>query len=147
MVVIALLALIAGLTYPSVSRGMDRIRLRVAADEVASFLSLAMNRVERTEFPIELRFIKARASIEMEGPNTPLRTLRLPDGVALTNVDPISEDGFISEPSILLLPGGAFPDVTVELSTRTAGRRTVRIDPATGAPVIQTLQAAAVVTK
>ena len=147
MVVVALLGLIAGLTYPSVSRGMERIRLRVAADEVASFMALAMNRVERTELPIELRFVKARAAIEMEGPNTPLRTLRLPDGVRLSEVYPISEDGFVAQPSILLLPGGAFPDVTVELSTRSAGKRTVRIDPVTGAPSIQTILPAPVVAK
>ena len=147
MVVVALLSLIAGLTYPGVSRGMERIRLRVAADDVAAFLSQAMNRTERTETPIEVRFLKAQGTIEMAGPATPLRTLKLPDGVTLSEVYPEPEDGSLTEPSFLLLPGGAFPDVTVELSTRSAGKRTVRIDPVTGAPVVNPVQTQAVVAK
>jgi hypothetical protein len=47
----------------------------------------------------------------------------------------------------LLLPGGAFPSLTVELSTLNAGKRSVRIDPVTGVPVIDLSQPAAAVVK
>jgi prepilin-type N-terminal cleavage/methylation domain-containing protein len=147
MVVVAIIAFIAALSYPGVARGMERIRLRVAADDVAAFLSQAMSRVDRTESPIELRFVKAKASIEMAGPDTPLRTLRLPDGVTLSEVYPVPEDGPQAEPSVLLLPGGAFPSLRVELSTLNAGQRSVRIDPVTGVPVIDFNQPLAAVVK
>jgi prepilin-type N-terminal cleavage/methylation domain-containing protein len=147
MVVVAIISLIAGLSYPGVARGMERIRLRVAADDVAAFLSQAMSRVDRTESPIELRFVKSQATIAMAGPDTPLRTLHLPQGVTLSEVYPIPEDGPQPEPTVLLLPGGAFPSLRVELSTLNAGKRSVRIDPVTGVPVIDLSQPAAAVVK
>jgi len=119
---------------------MERIRLKVAADDVAAFLSQAMNRVDRTESPIELRFLKRQATIEMRGPNTPLRRLRLPEGVTLAEVYPVPPEGPQAEPGVLLLPGGAFPSLMVELSTPNAGKRTVRLDPVTDAPVIDSAQ-------
>ncbi|MGD0578673.1 MAG: prepilin-type N-terminal cleavage/methylation domain-containing protein [Bryobacteraceae bacterium] len=147
MVVVAIISLIAAISYPGISRGMERIRLRVAADDVAAFLSQAMSRTERTESPIEVRFVKKLATIQMAGPNTPLRTLRLPEGVTLSEVYPVPEEGPQPEPSVLLMPGGAFPSVTVELSTSNAGKRTVRIDPVTGVPVIDSTQLQSAVVK
>ena len=60
LVVMALISLIMGVAYPSVSRGLESVRLRMAGDDVASFLSFAMNRVEETEFPVEVRFLNAQ---------------------------------------------------------------------------------------
>ena len=147
LVVVAIISLVAGLSYPGVARGMERIRLRVAADDVAAFLSQAVSRADRTESPVELRFVKLQATIEMAGPNTPLRTLRLPDGVTLSEVYPVPEEGPQAVPTVLLLPGGAFPGLTVQLSTPSAGQRTVRLDPATGVPVIGSTQLPGAVVK
>lgn len=136
LVVVAILSLVAGLSFPAVSRGMERIRLRVAGDDVAAFLAQAMSRAERGETPVEVRFLKAQGTIEMGGPNISPRTLHLPDGVVLSEVYPLPEEGFDGAQSVLLLPGGAFPSLKVTLSTRTAGRRSVSIDPVTGVPVV-----------
>jgi hypothetical protein len=119
---------------------MDRIRLRVAADDVAAFLAQAMNRTQRDESPVELRFLKTQATIEMAGPHTAPRALHLPDGVFLAEIYPVPTGGREPDSSILLLPGGAFPSLTVELATRSAGKRDVSIDPVTGAPVVGVAQ-------
>jgi|SRR5208283_2481837 len=141
LVVVAIIALVAGLSYPGVSRGVERIRLRVAADDVAAFLAQAMSRAERSETPVEVRFLKTKAAIEMGGPSTPTRTLHLPDGVVLAEVYPVvAEEGFEPVRSVLLLPGGAFPSLRVELATREAGKRSISIDPVTGVPVVGPVQ-------
>jgi prepilin-type N-terminal cleavage/methylation domain-containing protein len=135
LVVMALISLIVGVSYPSVSRGLDGVRLRTAADDVASFLALAMNQVERTESPVVVRFLKAQGVLEMSGPGAPLRTMKLADGISILEVRPVVPGAPDEERSVFLLPGGSFPGLTVELASRSGGRRSVAIDPVTGSAV------------
>ncbi len=137
LVVMAIISLIMGVSYPSVARGLESVRLRMAGDDVASFLSLAMNRVERTESPVEVRFLRAQHAVEMGGPNTPHRTLQLPDGIGIGNIEPALPEDLLVERSFLLLPGAAFPRLLIELTSQNGGRRVVRIDPATGTPIVE----------
>lgn len=135
LVVMALISLIVGVSYPSVSHGLDGVRLRTAADDVASFLALAMNQVERTESPVEVRFLKARGELRMSGPGVPLRTMKLADGISILDIKPRVPEGQEDDRSVFLLPGGSFPGLIVELASRSGGRRTVAIDPVTGSTV------------
>lgn len=137
LVVMAIISLILGVSYPSVSRGLESVRLRMAGDDVSSFLSLAMNRVERTESPVEVRFLRSQRALEMGGPNTPRRTLQLPDGIGIGAIRPAIAEEPQAERSVLLLPGAAFPRLLIELTSQGGGRRSVRIDPATGTPVVE----------
>jgi prepilin-type N-terminal cleavage/methylation domain-containing protein len=135
LVVMALISLIVGVSYPSVSRGLDGVRLRTAADDVASFLALAMNQVERTESPVQVRFLNVQGILEMSGPGVPLKRMKLADGISIVEVKPEFPGGPEDERSLFLLPGGSFPRLTVELGSRSGGRRTVAVDPMTGAVV------------
>jgi prepilin-type N-terminal cleavage/methylation domain-containing protein len=135
LVVMALISLIVGVSYPSVSRGLDGVRLRTAADDVASFLALAMNQVERTESPVAVRFLKAQGVLEMSGPGVPLRTMKLADGISIVEIKPVAPGAPEEERSVFLLPGGSFPRLTVELASRSGGRRSVAVDPVTGSAV------------
>lgn len=136
LVVMALISLLMGIAYPSVSRGLESVRLRMAGDDVASFLSLAMNRVEKTESPVEVRFLKSQRTIEMGGPKTPLKTLKLPDGIGIGEIYPVFPGEPQAERSTLLMPGAPFPRLIIELTSEGGGRRSIRIDPATGTPII-----------
>lgn len=137
LVVMAVISLMMGVAYPSVSRGLESVRLRMAGDDVASFLSLAMNRVEKTESPVEVRFLRSQRVIEMDGPATPLKTLNLPDGIGIGEISPEVEGEPQTERSALLMPGAPFPRMTVELTSVGGGRRAVRIDPTTSTPIIE----------
>jgi len=136
LVVMALIALLAGLTYPSVSRGMDGVRLRMSADDVAAFLAQAMGQVEKTETPVLLRFLKDQGVIEMSGPRTSTRTLRLPEGIALSELLPVPPGEARTERDVMLMPGGVFPRLTVEIATRGGASRWIGMDPATGTPSV-----------
>jgi prepilin-type N-terminal cleavage/methylation domain-containing protein len=135
LVVMALIALIMGVSYPSVSRGLDGIRLRTAADDVASFLGSAMNQVERTESPVVVRFLEAQGVLEMSGPGVPLKTMKLADGISIAEVRPAVSGGQDGERNVFLLPGGSFPRLMVYLTSRSGGRRIVAVDPVTGSAV------------
>ena len=132
LVVVALVALVAGLTYPGAMRGFENVRLRMACDDVAAFLSVAMSRVDRNESPVEVRFLKAESVIEMGGPGVTPERLELPGGIRLVGIYPAQDTEDSNVYSVLLMPGGAFPRLTVELGSQRAGRRLVRIDPITG---------------
>jgi len=136
LVVMAIISLLVGVAYPSVARGLESVRLRMAGDDVASFLSLAMNRVEKTETPVEVRFLKSQRTLEMGGPGTPLKTLKLPDGINIGEIYPVAPGEPQTERSTLLLPGAPFPRLTIVLTSEGGGRRAIRIDPATSTPII-----------
>lgn len=137
LVVVALISLVVGLSYPGVSKGLEGIRLRMSADDVASFLSLAMNRVDRTESPVVLRFLKAQGALEISGPSGPPKMLKLPDGISIAEVYPLEPGEPQSERSALLLPGGSFPRLIVELASRGGARRSIRVDPVTGTTLVE----------
>src|ERR1019366_8492227 len=54
LVVIVIAAAVASVALPSVTTGLATVRLTSAASSVASFLSAAMNTVERREQPAEV---------------------------------------------------------------------------------------------
>lgn len=128
LMVVAIMGLIAGLTLPSVSSGLDSIRLRTAADSVASFLSAAANRAERRQQVMEVILTPKENRIELFSTEPGYtRKLDMPVGITMAGDEPRR---------FVLMPGGTVPRVGVELSNKRGGHRLVRIDPVTGVPVI-----------
>ena len=54
VVVVAIIALIVGLSFPAASTGLDNVRMAAAVDSVATFLNAAVNRAERHQQPVAL---------------------------------------------------------------------------------------------
>jgi hypothetical protein len=94
-----------------------------------------MNQVERTESPVVVRFLEAQGVLEMSGPGVALKTMKLADGISIAEVRPAFPGGQDGERSVFLLPGGTFPRLMVDLTSRSGGRRTVAVDPVTGSAV------------
>src|SRR5689334_21862186 len=55
MVVVTLIAIVAGLSYPAAAAGVDSLRLRSAADRVVAFLDTSIERAERRQQVMEIR--------------------------------------------------------------------------------------------
>jgi len=134
LIVVTIIGIIAGVSFPAMTAGLASVRLSSASGSAASFLTAAMNRVERRELaaaivitPEENRIAVYTAASGSE-PDT---TLRMPQGVAIEGDEPRR---------FLLQPGGTFPRITVVLRSEKGGRRSVRIDPATGVPDIQRVE-------
>jgi prepilin-type N-terminal cleavage/methylation domain-containing protein len=139
LIVLAILGVLAAITFPSVSTGLDSLRLSTASDSVAAFLNQGMTRAERRQEPVEVTVSKAENTIYLRSVEPGfVRKLEMPEGVkisALLPPLPTAEEETARQ--FYLLPGGTVPRIGVELSNRRGVRRIVRIDPVVGVPEIE----------
>jgi len=138
MIVVAIISLMAGVSFPAISSGLDTIRLRSAADALGSFFTQGLTRMERRQQVIEFVFLVPENRVVMRGENAePPKEYQLTGGISLRAIFP-RPPGEAQAPvvSVLLYPGAAFPRVAVELVNRRGMRRWVSIDPVTGAPQV-----------
>lgn len=138
LIVVALLGLLVGITFPSVTAGIDSLRLNSATDSIASFLNAGLNRAERLQETVEVEISLKSNTLTLRSSQPGfLRTLELPDGVVIRAVHP----DIPVEPELprrfLIFPGGTVPRIGVELVNRRGVRRIVRVDPITGVPSIE----------
>jgi len=134
LIVVMIISVIAGVSFPALTSGLASVRLSSASGSAASFLTAAMNRVERREqaaaiviAPNENRVAVYTAA----SGDKPEKTLQMPQGVSIEGDEPRR---------VLLQPGGAFPRITLVLRNEKGARRSVRIDPATGVPEIKRVE-------
>ncbi|MGD0872821.1 MAG: hypothetical protein ABSB88_25030 [Bryobacteraceae bacterium] len=142
LVVMCIVGLIIGVTMPSISAGLDSVRLATATTSVAGFLNAAVTRVERRRQPIEVVILPKENRIVLYS-NEPgfTRDLTMPDGVTIESVLPAEMYGEAdSERRILLLPGSTAPAIGVQLANRHGTRRIVRLDPMTGFPHVDKVE-------
>jgi type II secretory pathway pseudopilin PulG len=143
LVLMCIVGLIIGVTTPSISAGLDSVRLATATSSVAGFLNAAVTRVERRQQPIEVVILPQENRIVIYS-NEPgfTRDLKMPDGVTIESVLPAEMSGEAGgERRILLLPGATAPAMGVQLANRHGTRRIVRLDPMTGFPHVDKVEA------
>ncbi len=138
MVVVAIISLMVGLMFPSITSGLDGIKLNTASDDVSSFLNGAMERANRRNTPVEVTFLTAENAIVLRSTEAGFeRRLDLPQGVTLEKIlpDNIANSGL---PRVILIyPGGTVPRIGVQIATSQGRRRIIRIDPITGTPIVE----------
>src|SRR5258708_9227604 len=54
LIVVTIIGLIAGISFPAVTSGINSLRLSSASDSLVSFLNGAMNRAERRQDVVEI---------------------------------------------------------------------------------------------
>ncbi|MEJ7607863.1 MAG: hypothetical protein WKF37_16730 [Bryobacteraceae bacterium] len=139
VIVVALMGLIAAISFPSVSSGLDSIRLTTATDSIVSFLNGGLNRAQRRQQPIEITISVAENYLSMQSVEPGfVRRLELPEGVKVLRIHPeIAEE---SARSFVLYPAGAIPRFGVEITNHRGVRRIVRVDPITGVPQVENVE-------
>jgi prepilin-type N-terminal cleavage/methylation domain-containing protein len=141
LIVVTIIGLIAGISFPAVSSGLDSLRLRSASDSLVSFLNAALNRAERRQEVAEIAISTQDSALHLTTP-TLSRELDMPPGVTIRAVWPKLPDGETNEPRrFLLFPGGNVPRIGIEIANRKGVRRLVRVNPMTGVPEVQPLEA------
>ena len=137
LIVVALVGLLVGITFPSISAGLDSLRLTSAADSLAGFFNAALVRAERRQQPLEVTISKTDRVLSMRSTEPGfLRRLEMPEGVLIRAVLPeLPVDAPVR--SFLLYPGGTVPRVGVEIENQRGARRLVRLDPITGVPQVE----------
>jgi prepilin-type N-terminal cleavage/methylation domain-containing protein len=137
LVVVTIIGLIVAVSAPSVSAGIDSVRMASATSSVASFLNAAVNRAERRQQPIELIISPRQGTLTLYS-NEPgfERQLKIPDGIAIEAVLPKTDE---AEYRLMLLPGASVPGIGIQLANSRGGRRLVRLDPMTGFPRVESV--------
>jgi prepilin-type N-terminal cleavage/methylation domain-containing protein len=142
LMVAALIGLLISISFPSVSSGLDTLRLNSAGDSLVSFLNGALNRAERRQQAIEI-IVDPRENLLSARSTEPgfERKLEMPAGVRIANVlPPLAVE--IGEPRrFAVYPGGTVPGFGVELVNRKGARLIVRTDPITGVPQVERVAA------
>ncbi len=137
MIVVTLIALVAGLSYPSISAGLETLRLRSASDSVVSILNTSLERADRRQQAVEIQIHPKEGIITARSADAAFqRTVNIQEPVHITDILPhlpMAED----TRRILVYPGGAAPRIGIELSTVQGRKRIVSIDPITGVPQAQ----------
>jgi hypothetical protein len=98
-------------------------------------MTSAMNRVERTETPAAIVIAPKENQLffyTAASGDKPEKSLKMPQGVSIEGDEPRR---------FLLQPGGAFPRIALLLRSDKGLRRSIKIDPATGVPDIQRVEA------
>jgi len=141
LVVVLIIAVMAGLTYPSINAGLDSLRLRSASNAIVGFLNTAFNRAERREQVVEITIVPNTNTLtarSIDGGYHPL--LELPDHIHVLRVLPDLGSTPDQPRRFLLYPGGTVPGIGIELENSTGRRRMVTVDPITGTPRADTEQ-------
>jgi prepilin-type N-terminal cleavage/methylation domain-containing protein len=135
LVVVALISLMIGISFPAITSGIDSLRLNAATNGVVSFLDYGLSRAERRQQMIEITISKADNSIEMRSSEPGFyRKLQMPEGVSIVQVLPQLPDNPDLKRDFLLYPGGTVPPLGLQLINRRNVQRVVRVDPITGVP-------------
>jgi hypothetical protein len=137
MIVVTLVALIAGLSYPSVASGLDSLRLRSASGAIVTFLNTAVDRAERSQQAVEIWISpKDNAMVAISADRGFERRLDVPEPVHIVSVQPpLGNEAVQDQPRrFLVYPGGTAPGIGVEIANKEGRRRLVHMDPFSGFP-------------
>lgn len=139
LVVIALISLMVGVSYPAITSGIDSLRLKSATNSVVSFLDYGLSRAERRQQTVEITISKADNSLEMRSSEPGFfRRMELPDGISIVQILPqLPQQDPEGKRDFLLYPGGTVPPLGVQLVNRRNMQRIVRVDPITGVPRVE----------
>jgi prepilin-type N-terminal cleavage/methylation domain-containing protein len=132
LIVLTLIALVAGISYPSAAAGVESLRLRSVSDTVVSFLNTAIDRAGRRQQVIEVWIAPKDNVMIARSPDLEFsRRLDLPDGYRILSVLPPAEVNPDEPRRFLLYPGGAVPRIGIELANQAGNKRLVSVDPFT----------------
>jgi prepilin-type N-terminal cleavage/methylation domain-containing protein len=140
VVVVAIIGLVVGVTFPSLTAGLESVRLVSATDSVAAFLNSAVNRSQRRQEPVEV-VVDFKQNLISAYSNDPSysRELKMPDGIGIEAVLPVESTNPEEPRRIVILPGGSVPGIGIQLLSRRGARRLIRLDPMTGYPRVESV--------
>jgi prepilin-type N-terminal cleavage/methylation domain-containing protein len=141
LIVVALIGLLAGVTFPSVSAGVDTMRLNSATGSVSGLFNEALNRAERRQQVVELTISKSERALSLRSTEPGYeKKIILPEGVSIRSILPETPQAEEGPRRFLLYPGGAVPRIGIEMANARNARRIVRLDPITGVPRIERVE-------
>ena len=139
LIVVSIIALLAGIAFPSLTSAIQTVRLNTAARNIASFEDLALSRTERMQEPTLLTISQSENVLTMHSLTGAFtRSLSLGRDIRILSVlpvqNPVASGGELR--NFFMYPGGAPPAMGVRIANRDGRQRLVTLDPITGVPKI-----------
>lgn len=135
LIVMTLIALLAGIAYPSAASGLEAVKLRSTADNVVNFLNAAIDHAERRQQVVEVWIAPKDNVIIARSPDLGfVRRFAIPEPFHITAVRPAAEVAPDDPRRFLLYPGGTIPRMGIEITGSNGRKREVTVDPLTGMP-------------
>jgi prepilin-type N-terminal cleavage/methylation domain-containing protein len=138
LIVMAVIALIAGLSYPSLSAGLDSLRLRSTSDAIIGFLNTALARADTRQQVVEIVISPGDGTLTANsGDHGFSKRLEIQSPIKILSVRPGLADGEEQRQTrrFLVYPGGSVPKIAIEIGNSGGRKRLVSIDPVTGVPL------------
>jgi prepilin-type N-terminal cleavage/methylation domain-containing protein len=133
LVVVALISLLVGISYPAITSGIDSLRLNAATRGLVSFLDAGLSRAERRQEMVEITISPRDNSVQMQSSEPGFfRRMQLPEGVSITHILPLLPEDPGAPRTFLLYPGGTVPPLGVQMINRRNVERVVRVEAITG---------------
>jgi prepilin-type N-terminal cleavage/methylation domain-containing protein len=138
IVVVAIIGLMVGISYPAISAGLDSVRMSSATGSVAAFLTSAVTHAQRRQQGVALEIALKEGVLRQYSNEAGFqKEYKLPDGILIEAVLP--DIGAFPEDvrRFMLMPGGAVPGIAIQLMNRRDGHRLIKLDPMTGYPRVE----------
>jgi type II secretory pathway pseudopilin PulG len=133
LVVIALIGILAAISFPALTSGIDSLRLTQASDGVVTFLNSALTHAERRQQVVEISISIPEKSLRARSADGAwTRALEMPQGVTITHILPDIPGDPEAARQFFVYPGGSSPRVGVEVTNARGVSRMVRVDPISG---------------
>jgi len=140
LVVVAIIGLIAAVTTPAVSAGIDSVRMNSATGSVATFLNAALNHAERRQTAVEVVIAPKENRLAAYSAEPGFRReLKLPQGISIEALVPPLDDPADPVRRLILMPGDTAPGIGIQLANSHGTHRLVRLDPMTGFPHVESV--------
>ena len=140
MMVLVIVGLIGAIAFPTITTGLDTVRMSSASDAIVSFLNSSLNRAQRRQTPVEIYISIPENKVKLLTFDL-TRELSMPETIRIAKLHPeiVTPDENQTR-SIVLYPGGAIPRFGIEIEGPRNARRIIRVDPITGVPQVEVLQ-------
>jgi len=136
-VVLTIASLIVGISFPSVTSGLDTLRLNGACNDIVGFVNTGLSRAELRQQVVEVTISRPENTLWMRSSDAGFsRKFVLPKGVIITKIVPELPDEAEAPRVFMLYPGGTVPPFGVLLQNRRHVERLVQVDPMTGVAVM-----------
>lgn len=140
LVAMAIVGMILAISFPSVTTGLDGVRLQSVGRRVAAFVNAARGQADRDQLPVEIRIDLDRNQMSaLSADGRWGRDLKVEEGVRIAGVWP-GIGGSESEVRVrrfIVIPGVPPPRFGVQLNTSRGRSLAVTVDPLTGTPQIR----------
>lgn len=139
MVVMSIIAVITGISYPSIASGLENLKVSAAADSVAAFIDSAAAKSDRKQAVVELTISPKVNQMFLRSTDPTLnRRYEFPDGIRIDRVFPEADGAPIDAArQFIIYPGGSVPAMGVVIASASGKRRLIRVNPMTGVPIIE----------